>query len=48
LRAISAGLVTHDSPSMFLPSSSVMVIFSRGFWAISSSYFALSFSLILY
>jgi hypothetical protein len=48
LRAISAGLVTHDSPSMFLPSSSVMVIFSRGFWAISSSYFALSFSLMLY
>jgi hypothetical protein len=27
-RAMSAGLVTHDSPSMFLPSSSVMVIFS--------------------
>ena len=42
-RAMSAGLVTHDSPSMFLPSSSVMVIFSvrrdvsvrwvRGLWS---------------
>ena len=27
-RAISAGLVTHDSPSMSFPSPSVMVIFS--------------------
>jgi hypothetical protein len=27
-RAISAGLVTHDSPSLMLPSSSVISIFS--------------------
>jgi hypothetical protein len=27
-RAMSAGLVTQDSPSMFLPSSRVIVIFS--------------------
>jgi hypothetical protein len=46
-RAISAGLVTHDSPIMILPSSRVMSIFSRGFWAMSSSYLAFSFSLCI-